>query len=208
MRCRAVRPHVDLEPQVAAGFSGDAFERGHRTRGQGVRYARGFCGARQRDFAFVPCQSCRTGRPDHQRHGLRLAVEGGREAAPRSVDQHVRVQLDQFECGAVVGHRHLIAVAAVEKLEHAPGQAPAREFAQVGDVIGAERRIGHVAASSRWNGYFSDQAYRSGVPEWISIKPPAAPRMNPNWPASVLPKRPIDYYCALLPRISNTRTTT
>ncbi len=57
--------------------------------------------------------------------------------------------LKPFERGAVVCHRDFVTVAAIKELEYAFGQAPAREFAQVGDVVGAQGRVGHTHCTPR-----------------------------------------------------------
>ena len=147
VRQRAIRPHVQLEPQGAADLR-HFFHGRHGPHGQRERYAVRRRGARQRDFALVPRQPGRTGRRDDDRHLLLLSEQGYLLAALRNVDQNARFELDAVERKPVVTHRDLVIVAAVHELEQPFRQPAPRGLAQVGGVIQAQRVVLHSGSGA------------------------------------------------------------
>jgi hypothetical protein len=145
---RAVRPHVELEPERAARLGGQPLQGRHRPRSHRERDAEGRRRARERDLALVPRQSGRAGRRDDDRHGLLPAEERDFLAAPGDVHQHARDEPDAFEGGAVMTHRDVVVVAAVHELEEPVRQSLARGLAEVVGAVEAERAVLHFNAGS------------------------------------------------------------
>src|SRR5687767_14866990 len=58
------------------------------------------------------------------------------------------MELDAVERRAVLDHRRLVAVAAIEELEDALRQTALRHPPQVGDVVGAESVVHQLVACS------------------------------------------------------------
>ena len=139
-----VGPHVDLEPQCAAGLAGDFLQRRLRSGRQRERHAGRFRRPRQRQFALVPGEPGRAGRRHRERHADRLAEQRGLGRAGVDIDQHARPQLDALDHRAVVAQADLVLGAAIDVFENAARQPPLRLRAQVGNIV-AVLEVGHAA---------------------------------------------------------------
>ena len=151
----AVAPDVELKPPRARTGRGHVLKGARRRRGEHVEAAGPVDGPGDPDLALVVHEAGEPGGRPQQRDLDAPAQHLGGEVDLGGADQHPRAQRQRLQVGLVALLGHLVPGGAVDVVEHAAGQAPPRQRAQVGDVDGTlgaarlrqllARRLGQAA---------------------------------------------------------------
>ena len=125
---------IELEPEPAADFLGDALDGEGGRGGERERHAERLGGARQRELRPRAPGADAAGRRDRQRQRGLSTQQLDFHVDGRDVHQHLGQQAHALEGGAVLAQRDLVLRAAVEEVEDGARQAPARGLAEVLDA--------------------------------------------------------------------------
>jgi hypothetical protein len=136
-RDRPSADHVELIPGRRDRRGADVFEPAARQRGQDVARARDPGRARRHFFAARVEEPRAADRREEKRQIERGAEDGRPQIALRRRDGVPRAERDVVEDPAVLSKRDLVVGAAVDVVEHDPGQAALGQHAKVGDVDSA-----------------------------------------------------------------------